>query len=76
MIKKQVKANNGNDLKWFSQKFSKKKMDEHAGEWVALKNKQVLASGASINIVVKKAEKIVEAPILVKIPKKEEVLIL
>ncbi len=75
MARKQKKSN-GNDLKWFSEEFTKKDMNKHAGEWVAIKNEKVLASGANIKIVIREAEKTVEEPTLVKIPKKEEVLIL
>ncbi len=71
-----TKNENGKDLEWFSKEFSKRKMNEYAGEWVALKDEKILASGANIHLVVKEAEKIVDEPVLVKIPKKEEVLIL
>ena len=66
----------GKDFKWFSEKFSKKDMSEHSGEWVAIKDEKILSSGYNIKMVINKAKEIVDEPILVKIPRKEEVLIL
>lgn len=77
MAKKKIKTfKNGEDFEWFSENFSKRRMNEHSGKWIAIKDKKILSSGANVKIVISEARKKVDEPILVKIPKKEEVLIL
>ena len=60
------------ELRWFS----KKDMSKYSGEWVAIKDKKVLVSGANLVKVSKAAESKAENPTLVKIPEKDSILIL
>jgi len=64
----------GKDLNWFSENFSKEDMDEHAGEWIAVKDERVLSSGEDFREVLKLAKEKVVNPLLIKIPKRNEIL--
>lgn len=76
MVKKSKTIRVNRDFVWFSKNFSKRRLSKYSGKWIAIKDKKVLSSGKEIKEVMKKAKKKVEEPILVKIPKEREILIL
>ena len=75
-MKKIKTSKNRKDLEWFSKKVSKTKLDKYSGDRIAIKDKKILSNGENIKTVIKKAEKLVKEPILVRIPKDKEILIL
>ena len=65
-----------NDFEWFAKKFSKELLNKFAGKWVAIKNQKVISFGYDFNEVIKEANCEVDNPLLIKIPKEKEILIL
>ncbi len=63
------------DLDWFSKNFSKEELEEHSGEWIAVKNGKVLSFGDDFREVLNDAKNKADNPLLIKIAKKKEILI-
>ena len=61
-----------NDIEWFS----KECLNKFAGKWIAIKNKKVISFGDNFKEVIEEANCVVDNPLLIKIPKEKEILIL
>jgi len=55
--------------------FESKLVREHSGEWIAIDNQEVIASGNSLKRVLAKARKMIESPLVLRVPPKKEVLL-
>ena len=64
------------DLEQFNRNFSKKRLAKYSGKWIAFKGDKILANGKNIKKVIKEAEKKVQEPILIRITREDEAMIL
>jgi len=65
-----------NDFEWFSKDIPLEQIEEHRGEWIAIKNHEIISSGGDFRVVLENAEKEAKNPFLIKLPRKREILIL
>jgi hypothetical protein len=49
-----------------------KKIEKFSGKWIALADHNILAVGKSLEMVVKKTEKMKKKPLIFKVPRKDE----
>ena len=63
------------DTKWFS-KERMKISSRYSGQWVAIKDHKIISNGKDIKTVIRRAERLVKDPLLFKIPREGEILIL
>jgi hypothetical protein len=59
------------ELKWVTE--NPKKIEKFSGKWIAIVDHRILASGKSVNEVVKKSRgKAKKKPLIFKVPRKDE----
>ncbi len=66
----------GRDYNWFIKHFPEEDIKKFAGEWIAIKNEQIISHGKDFKEVLREAEEESDKPLLIKIPKDREILIL